>query len=109
MTVGVPEAVRTPYQRSGLTRFTLWTRRLGWRHLVMWVVVAFAVFPVLFVVSAALNPVGTLSSAQLWPTGASLAKQASSPSSALSGSSTAPPRNPPRGVAAPNAKSEARN
>ncbi len=72
MTVDVPEAVRTPYRRGGGARFSLWARRLGWRHAVMWVVVAFAVFPVLFVVSAALNPLGTLSSAQLWPTGASL-------------------------------------
>ncbi|MBQ1082997.1 MULTISPECIES: sugar ABC transporter permease [unclassified Nocardiopsis] len=72
MTVGVPDAVRAPHTRSGATRFALWARRLGWRHAVMVVVVAFAIFPVLFVVSAALNPVGTLSSAQLWPTGASL-------------------------------------
>lgn len=73
MTATVPDPVRTPYRRSALTRFTLWAQRLGWRHAVMWVVAAFAVFPVLFVVSAALNPVGTLSSSQLWPTGASLA------------------------------------
>ncbi|GHC96897.1 sugar ABC transporter permease [Nocardiopsis terrae] len=66
-------AVRPVYQRSTGTRLTLWLSRLGWRHAVMWVVAAFAVFPVLFVVSAALNPVGTLSSSQLWPTGASLA------------------------------------
>jgi arabinogalactan oligomer/maltooligosaccharide transport system permease protein len=73
MTATVPDAVHTPYQRSALARFTLWAQRLGWRHVVMWVVAAFATFPVLFVVSAALNPVGTLSSSQLWPTGASLA------------------------------------
>ncbi|MGW5875657.1 sugar ABC transporter permease [Nocardiopsis terrae] len=66
-------AVRPVHQRSTGTRLTLWLSRLGWRHAVMWVVAAFAVFPVLFVVSAALNPVGTLSSSQLWPTGASLA------------------------------------
>ena len=72
MTVDVPEAVRTPHRRSGGARFSLWAKRLGWRHAVMWVVVAFAIFPVMFVVSAALNPLGTLSSAQLWPTGASL-------------------------------------
>lgn len=66
-------AARPVYQRSTGTRLTLWLSRLGWRHAVMWVVAAFAVFPVLFVVSAALNPVGTLSSSQLWPTGASLA------------------------------------
>jgi len=35
------------------------------------VAVAFALFPIVFVVSAALNPLGTLSSSQLVPTGAS--------------------------------------
>ncbi|HJE59845.1 MAG TPA: sugar ABC transporter permease [Nocardiopsis listeri] len=60
------------YRRSARTRFTLWAGRLGWRHAVMWVIAAFAIFPVLFVVSAAINPLGTLSSSQLWPTGASL-------------------------------------
>ncbi|GAA3206836.1 ABC transporter permease subunit [Actinocorallia longicatena] len=35
-------------------------------------VLAFALFPVLFVVSAAFNPLGTLSSSELIPTGASL-------------------------------------
>ena len=42
-----------------------------WRHLFLLAMTAFAVFPVLFVVSAALNPLGTLSSAQLVPTGVS--------------------------------------
>lgn len=64
--------IRPVHRRSPRTRFTLWAGRLGWRHAVMWVVAAFAIFPVLFVVSAAINPLGTLSSSQLWPTGASL-------------------------------------
>ena len=72
MAVDATGTARTPYRRSAGTRFSLWAVRFGWRHLVMLAVVAFAVFPVLFVVSAALNPLGTLSSAQLWPTGASL-------------------------------------
>jgi len=72
MAVDATGTARTPYRRSAGTRFSLWALRFGWRHLVMLAVVAFAVFPVLFVVSAALNPLGTLSSAQLWPTGASL-------------------------------------
>ncbi|MEU3309146.1 sugar ABC transporter permease [Nocardiopsis sp. NPDC055551] len=65
-------AARPVYRRSPSARFTLWAGRLGWRHAVMWVIAAFAIFPVLFVVSAAINPLGTLSSSQLWPTGASL-------------------------------------
>ncbi|GAB3678660.1 ABC transporter permease subunit [Actinocorallia lasiicapitis] len=52
---------------------TRWFSRSGWRHLAMLGVLAFALFPVLFVVSAAFNPLGTLSSSELWPTGASLA------------------------------------
>ncbi|WP_159939875.1 MULTISPECIES: sugar ABC transporter permease [unclassified Nocardiopsis] len=75
MTVDTP-AARAPHRRGAATRFALWAKRLGWRHAVMWLVAAFALFPVLFVVSAALNPLGTLSSAQLWPTGASLANAA---------------------------------
>lgn len=60
------------YRRSTGSAFALWAARFGWRHVVMIAVAAFALFPVLFVVSAAVNPVGTLSSARLWPTGAGL-------------------------------------
>jgi hypothetical protein len=45
-----------------------WWRQVGWRHLIAWI----ALFPILFLVSAAINPLGTLSPSQLIPTGASL-------------------------------------
>jgi arabinogalactan oligomer / maltooligosaccharide transport system permease protein len=48
-----------------------WLSRVGWRHLVAALAVAFSLFPILFVLSAALNPLGTLSSTELVPTGAS--------------------------------------
>lgn len=48
-----------------------WLKRVGWRHLVLILVVLFALFPIAFVVSAAINPLGTLSSTELYPTGAS--------------------------------------
>ncbi|MFI6454982.1 sugar ABC transporter permease [Streptosporangium amethystogenes] len=51
---------------------TRWFKQVGWRHLVVLVVVVFALFPILFVVSAAINPLGTLASSELLPTGASL-------------------------------------
>ena len=47
-----------------------WFRRVGWRHLVGVLALAFSLFPILFVVSAALNPLGTLSSSELIPSGA---------------------------------------
>lgn len=54
-------------QRS-LTR---WLGRVGWRHLVALLAVAFSLFPIVFVLSAAVNPLGTLSSTDLFPSGAS--------------------------------------
>ena len=49
-----------------------WFAQVGWRHLVGLLAVAFSLFPILFVISAAFNPLGTLSSTELLPTGASL-------------------------------------
>jgi arabinogalactan oligomer/maltooligosaccharide transport system permease protein len=49
-----------------------WFRQVGWRHIIGVIALAFAFFPILFVVSAAFNPLGTLSSATLIPKGASL-------------------------------------
>jgi arabinogalactan oligomer/maltooligosaccharide transport system permease protein len=48
-----------------------WFQRVGWRHIVGLLALAFSLFPILFVISAALNPLGTLSSSQLVPSGAS--------------------------------------
>jgi len=41
---------------------------MGWRHLVGLAAVAFSLFPIVFVLSAALNPLGTLSSTSAVPT-----------------------------------------
>lgn len=49
-----------------------WFRQVGWRHIVGLIALFFALFPILFVISAAFNPLGTLSSTELVPTGASL-------------------------------------
>ena len=50
------KAVRPP------SRFRKWFRDKGWRHLVAYVAIAFAVFPAIYVVSSAINPLGTLTS-----------------------------------------------
>jgi arabinogalactan oligomer/maltooligosaccharide transport system permease protein len=44
-----------------------WFAAVGWRHVVAIVAVVFALFPIVFVVSAAFNPLGTLSSSDLVP------------------------------------------
>lgn len=44
--------------------------KLAWRHAFLIVIVAFSLFPIVFVISAALNPLGTLGSSTLVPTGA---------------------------------------
>jgi arabinogalactan oligomer/maltooligosaccharide transport system permease protein len=45
-----------------------WLTQVGWRHLVGLLALVFSLFPILFVVSAAVNPLGTLSSSSLVPT-----------------------------------------
>jgi arabinogalactan oligomer/maltooligosaccharide transport system permease protein len=49
-----------------------WFKQVGWRHVVGVIALFFALFPIVFVVSAAINPLGTLSSTELIPTGAGL-------------------------------------
>lgn len=51
-TASVPRAARP--------RGARWWRELGWRHAVAWLALAFAIFPVLYVVSSSLNPAGSL-------------------------------------------------
>ncbi|MGC4886906.1 sugar ABC transporter permease [Micromonospora sp. NBC_01392] len=63
-----PAAHRSPVGRSR----SRWFAQVGWRHLVGVLAVLFSLFPIMFVISAALNPLGTLSSTELLPTGASL-------------------------------------
>lgn len=48
--------------------FGRWFAEIGWRHLVGVAALAFAAFPVLYVISASLNPVGTVASTRLIPT-----------------------------------------
>jgi arabinogalactan oligomer/maltooligosaccharide transport system permease protein len=56
------------YQLSGAK----WWREVGWRHVVGLLAVAFAAFPILYLVSAALNPLGTVVSTSLIPRDVSL-------------------------------------
>jgi len=55
------EVVKAP------SRFGKWFRDTGWRHLVTWAALVFALFPVLWVISAAFNPLGTLTTQKLIP------------------------------------------
>lgn len=45
-----------------------WLRTLGWRHAVAVAATAFALLPIVFIVSTAFDPIGTLSSTTLLPT-----------------------------------------
>ena len=47
--------------------FGRWVRELGWRHLIAWIWILFALYPVLWMVSAAFNRVQTLVAARLIP------------------------------------------
>ncbi|MEV6370028.1 sugar ABC transporter permease [Micromonospora musae] len=61
-TAGAP-----PADRNGGRLSRRWLVRVGWRHGVAVLAVLFSLFPIVFVLSAALNPLGTLSSTALVP------------------------------------------
>jgi arabinogalactan oligomer/maltooligosaccharide transport system permease protein len=70
MAVEAPASIRVVTQGlvvGGKGRFPRWLRRFGWRHLVAWLALAFAVFPVFWILSASFNPIGTLVSQRLIP------------------------------------------
>lgn len=48
--------------------FSRWFAELGWRHVVGVLAIAFAVFPIMFVISASLNESGSIAAAGLLPT-----------------------------------------
>lgn len=52
---------------SGGSPAARWLRGTGWRHIVAWVAMAFAIFPVLWIISASFNPRSTLISQRLIP------------------------------------------
>ncbi|HEX6955634.1 MAG TPA: sugar ABC transporter permease [Agromyces sp.] len=56
---GDPELTREIRTKRPFS-FGRWFKATGWRHLVGLVVVAFALFPIVFVISSSLNPNGTL-------------------------------------------------
>lgn len=58
----------TPKGQKHTMSFGRWFAEIGWRHIVGIAAVIFAVFPILFVISASLNPLGTVSSTSLVPT-----------------------------------------
>lgn len=49
-----------------------WIREVGWRHLIAFVMVLFALYPVVWMISASINPTDSLSNAKLIPQGATL-------------------------------------
>lgn len=72
-----PEQVREPPARAtGVPRrgpsSRRWWREVGWRHLVGIVAIFFALFPVLYIISAAFNPLGTVASTTVIPRDVSL-------------------------------------
>lgn len=72
--VSTTTAVRGARRRPAARRIhrRAWWRTVGWRHLVGAVALLFALFPVVFLLSAAINPLGTLSTTTLIPRDAGL-------------------------------------
>jgi len=60
-----PEAPSVPVQKR--RTFGRWLREMGWRHAVAWIALAFALLPILWVLSAAFTKSPTISSASIIP------------------------------------------
>lgn len=60
MTTATEQTVRTPQELRHRMRPGRWARELGWRHVVGVLAVLYAVFPIVYVLSASLSPSGTL-------------------------------------------------
>ncbi|MFP4508120.1 MAG: maltose ABC transporter permease MalG [Candidatus Acetothermia bacterium] len=58
--------------REWMERFVSWFLDIGFKHLLMLVLVAFALFPIIWIISASINPVGSLAGQQLIPENANL-------------------------------------
>lgn len=57
---GLPADDQPPAPPRRRQSFRRWFADKGWRHVVAWIAIAFALFPLLYIVSASLNPIGTL-------------------------------------------------
>lgn len=76
ISIDVPAGSAVRAEREPVTiakqPFGKWFRRVGWRHVVGLAALAFALFPVLFIISSSLNAAGTLNSSGLLPSEVSL-------------------------------------
>lgn len=71
-TVATPSPTAPPKPKRKRHSFGHWLRNNGWRHLVAWIVLVFAIVPILWVISAAFTPNATFSAGSLVPTNPSL-------------------------------------
>ncbi len=62
----VPSVVVEDYEDPRLP-FRRWLREIGWRHLVALLGVAFALFPIIWIISASINTVSSLNASTLIP------------------------------------------
>jgi arabinogalactan oligomer/maltooligosaccharide transport system permease protein len=53
-----PGQRRTPTENK--RSFGRWFSDTGWRHVIAWAAIVFAIFPLLYILSVSLNPIGTL-------------------------------------------------
>lgn len=54
-------------EAEGRGRLGRWFRAYGWRHVVAWIALIFAFFPIAYVISAAMNPTGSISAQRFIP------------------------------------------
>ena len=63
---------KKPKEKLPPLPFKRWLREVAWRHVFAILMVLFALYPVVWIISASINPVDSLSNAKLIPDGATL-------------------------------------
>jgi arabinogalactan oligomer/maltooligosaccharide transport system permease protein len=58
-----PSESQAPLRAAPRMSFGRWVTQIGWRHAIAWLAVAFALFPIFYIITVSLNPVGSLSAA----------------------------------------------
>ena len=63
---------KKPKDKLAPLPFKRWVREVAWRHVFAFIMVLFALYPIVWIISASFNPVDSLSNAKLIPDGATL-------------------------------------
>ena len=52
--------------RTNKTSFSRWAKTVGWKHIIAWMMIVYATFPILYIISTSLTDFGGIENAALF-------------------------------------------